>query len=60
MIILSKSKVKEEKKQGLLMKFLNMVEIVGNKLPDPVTIFVGLWFVVIILSYFVNPYPIKI
>lgn len=50
---MGKAKVKEEKKQGLLMRFLNVVERVGNKLPDPVTIFVILWFVVMILSYFV-------
>lgn len=47
------SKVKEQKKEGLLMRFLNIVEKVGNKLPDPVTIFVILCFVVMILSYFV-------
>ena len=48
------NKIKEQKKEGLLMRFLNLVERVGNKLPDPVTIFVILWFVVMILSYFVS------
>ncbi len=51
---MSNEKAKEIKKEGLLMRFLNMVERVGNKLPDPVTIFVVLWFVVMILSYFVS------
>lgn len=37
-------------KQGLFMRFLNGVERVGNKLPDPVTIFFILWFVVIAIS----------
>ena len=50
---MSKAKAKEQKKQGLLMRFLDVVERVGNKLPDPVTIFVILWFVVMIISYFV-------
>ena len=35
------------KKPSLFMRFLNRVEIVGNKLPDPVTIFVILWFLII-------------
>lgn len=37
-------------KQSLFMRFLNGVERVGNKLPDPVTIFFILWFVVIAIS----------
>lgn len=37
-------------KQSLFMRFLNGVERVGNKLPDPVTIFFALWFVVIAIS----------
>ena len=37
-------------KQSLFMRFLNGVEVVGNKLPDPVTIFFILWFVVIAIS----------
>ena len=48
------SKSYKKEKQGLLMRFLNVVERVGNKLPDPVTIFVILWFVVLILSYIVS------
>ncbi|MGM9534871.1 MAG: AbgT family transporter [Intestinibacter sp.] len=32
------------------MRFLNGVERVGNKLPDPVTIFFALWFIVMIIS----------
>ena len=50
---MSKTKAKTKENQGLLMRFLNVVERVGNKLPDPVTIFVILWFVVMIISYFV-------
>ena len=50
---MAKAKTEKTQKQGLLMRFLNVVERVGNKLPDPVTIFFILWFVVMILSYFV-------
>lgn len=50
---MGKTKAKAKENQGLLMRFLNVVERVGNKLPDPVTIFVILWFVVMIISYFV-------
>ena len=48
------AKTKKNEKQGLLMRFLNVVERIGNKLPDPVTIFVILWFVVLVLSYIVS------
>ena len=41
------------KKPSLFMRFLNRVEIVGNKLPDPVTIFVILWFLIIGISVIV-------
>ncbi len=36
--------------EGLLMKFVNWIERVGNKLPHMFWIFLGLWFLVIILS----------
>lgn len=36
------------------MRFLNVVKRVGNKLPYPVTTFVILCFVVMILSYLVS------
>jgi aminobenzoyl-glutamate transport protein len=38
------------KKPGLFNRFLNGVEVVGNKLPHPVTIFVILALIVIIVS----------
>ncbi|MDO5795350.1 MAG: AbgT family transporter, partial [Turicibacter sp.] len=47
---MGKVKTENYEKQGLMMRFLNGVERVGNKMPDPVTIFVILWFVVLILS----------
>lgn len=47
---MGKIETKNQEKQGFMMRLLNGVERVGNKLPDPVTIFVMLWFVVIILS----------
>ena len=47
---MGKVKTENYEKQGRMMRFLNGVERVGNKMPDPVTIFVILWFVVLILS----------
>ena len=40
----------ENKKVGLLDRVLNSVERVGNKLPDPVTIFFILCGVIFVLS----------
>jgi len=36
--------------EGLLMKFVDWIEKVGNKLPHMFWIFLGLWFLVILLS----------
>ena len=47
-------KVKSNKKIGLLNRVLNLVERVGNKLPDPVTIFFILCGVILILSAFIS------
>ena len=41
---------KNNNENGLLNKVLNNIEKVGNKLPDPVTIFMILCAVVFILS----------
>lgn len=43
-------KQKIQNKESLMMKFLNGVEKIGNKLPDPVTIFVILSIFVFIIS----------
>ncbi|MFR8599441.1 MAG: AbgT family transporter, partial [Clostridioides difficile] len=40
----------KNKDSGLLMRALNVVERAGNKLPDPVTIFLLLCIIVVILS----------
>lgn len=47
-------KVKENKKVGLLDRVLNSVERVGNKLPDPVTIFFILCGVIFVLSAIIS------
>lgn len=48
---MEKEKVKiENKENGILNKILNGIEKVGNKLPDPVTIFMILCVFVLILS----------
>lgn len=45
---------KTVKKESFLTKMLNVVEKVGNKLPDPVSIFLVLCGVVLITSYIVG------
>lgn len=44
----------KQKKSGLFNKFLNFVEVGGNKLPHPVTIFVIFSLVIIVLSGIVS------
>ncbi|MGL4382141.1 MAG: AbgT family transporter, partial [Bacilli bacterium] len=39
-----------QKKESLLIRLLNKIEVLGNKLPNPVTIFVYLCLVVVIVS----------
>ncbi|QPC47428.1 AbgT family transporter [Mangrovibacillus cuniculi] len=39
-----------QKKSGFVNGFLNVIERVGNKLPDPVTLFAGFALLVVILS----------
>lgn len=43
-----------KEKETLFMKFLRGVEVVGNKLPQPFWMFLGLWGAVIILSFFMS------
>ncbi|MGB2579928.1 aminobenzoyl-glutamate transport protein [Elusimicrobium simillimum] len=38
-------------KQSLVFKFLNIIEVVGNKLPHPVVLFAGMALLVILLSW---------
>ena len=48
----AKLKVSKENevKESLFNRFLNKIEVVGNKLPDPVTIFLGFSIIVLITS----------
>ena len=41
----------EKEKLSLLNKMLNKVEVVGNKMPDPTTIFVILCVLIFIISF---------
>ena len=41
---------KEQKKSGLFEKFLNLVEVGGNKLPHPVAMFFGFFIISLVLS----------
>lgn len=44
--------MKEEKaKKGLLDRILDTIERVGNRLPDPITLFLGLAIVVVLISW---------
>ncbi|KAJ52936.1 aminobenzoyl-glutamate transport protein [Clostridium tetanomorphum] len=43
--------IEKKEKLNLFEKFLNKVEIVGNKMPDPVTIFLILSLIVMIISW---------
>ncbi|MBY8910715.1 AbgT family transporter, partial [Salinicoccus roseus] len=40
-----------EKKKGFFTKALDVIERVGNKLPDPFVLFIGLAFFMILLSF---------
>jgi aminobenzoyl-glutamate transport protein len=45
-----KAKANDNTKKGLFMKFLDVVEVVGNKLPHPVTIFLIFSALVVVAS----------
>jgi len=54
---MSAASKEKKRKKGFLTKALDIIEIVGNKLPHPATIFAGLAVLVILLSvicYFLN------
>lgn len=42
------------KKKSLFMRFLDMLERNGNRLPDPIYIFIGLSVIIVILSFFLS------
>lgn len=46
-------------KSGLFQKFLDKVEVAGNKLPQPVTLFVILIFIVLIASWLASLFDIS-
>ncbi|HLR52347.1 MAG TPA: AbgT family transporter [Candidatus Avamphibacillus sp.] len=50
----------EKKKKGLFQRFLDGVEIVGNKLPHPVTLFALLALLVVILSGVISAFNISV
>lgn len=43
--------VEEKTKKGMLDKILDGIERVGNKLPDPITLFLGLAVIVVLISW---------
>ena len=44
------AKMETERKRSLMDRFLNTVEVAGNKLPDPATLFILLAVFVLVLS----------
>ncbi|WP_297596130.1 AbgT family transporter [uncultured Cetobacterium sp.] len=48
----------DNKKSSLINKILDLFEKVGNKLPDSVTIFVILCFLILLIAYFCNKFAI--
>src|SRR5690625_428076 len=42
------------KKKGFFQRFLDLVERVGSKLPDPFILFVGLAVFMILISWFIS------
>jgi aminobenzoyl-glutamate transport protein len=50
MLVKEKPLVEEQKPQGAIAKFLDIIEKVGNKLPDPAILFLSLMLFVWILS----------
>lgn len=48
------------KKQGKFQAFLNFIEVVGNKLPDPVSIFILLTVIFMVISWFLSLFDVSI
>lgn len=46
--------MEETKKTKIIDRFLNHIERAGNKLPDPVTLFVIMAFIILILSFILS------
>lgn len=54
----SESIVLKKESSGIANKILDLFEKVGNKLPDSVTIFVILCFLILVISYFSNKFNV--
>lgn len=54
----SESIVLKKESTGIANKILDLFEKVGNKLPDSVTIFVTLCFLILVISYFSNKFNV--
>lgn len=50
----------KSKKTNILNKILNIIELVGNKLPDPVTLFVLLSILTIVASFLLSRFNISV
>jgi|GEM_PF-3649744 len=47
-------------KRPFFLRMLDYVEIIGNKLPHPATLYAGLALLVVILSWIAQPIPCKV
>lgn len=54
----SESIILKKESTGIANKILDLFEKVGNKLPDSVTIFVTLCFLILVISYFSNKFNV--
>ncbi|WP_249870541.1 AbgT family transporter [Oceanobacillus saliphilus] len=48
-----------KKKQSFVDRFLNKVEIIGNKLPDPIVIFIILMGIILVASFIASLFNVK-
>lgn len=54
------AKTEDEKKPGALERFLNMVESIGNRLPHPTILFIGLTVAVLLLTAVLSSFGISV
>lgn len=51
--------LEKKKKTSFLDRFLNKVEVIGNKLPDPIVIFINLMGIILVASFIASLFNLK-
>ncbi|MGJ9458046.1 AbgT family transporter [Oceanobacillus sp. CF4.6] len=51
--------MEKKKKTSFLDRFLNKVEVIGNKLPDPIVIFINLMGIILVASFIASLFNLK-